>query len=229
MRRVLALFVMAVLAMGSAGCRGSEVTPNFSDPGSRSASPSAAGTGVSPAASSAPSSAGGVPVDQIPPGRPTSWVPAGVPTTGKYQEPGDVVPKFTLAMFEHTEAGALAVAGYYVDGLNWALATQDPIAFLVICDSARCKSNGDIHRGYKSKNQHVVGARGRADVPTLLRAKESSGAEWVVRVKVASAAGRLLDESGTTIRRETASEDVLDIRTQWNGRMWRISDVFLAG
>ncbi|MEP6851355.1 MAG: hypothetical protein ABJA87_01620, partial [bacterium] len=54
-----------------------------------------------------------VPVDQIPPGNPASWVPAGVPTAAKYKEPGDVVPMFTRAMFQRTDTGALAMAGYY--------------------------------------------------------------------------------------------------------------------
>jgi hypothetical protein len=152
-----------------------------------------------------------------------------VPTTAKWREPGDVVPTFTLAMFKNDENGALAAAHYYVDGLNWALATLDPRSYLAICDASRCKSNArDITDAYKAKGQYVKGARGSLDGASLFAAPKSSGAKWIVRVKVSIHPGSLVASDGKPVKKQGASEERLDVYARWSGRMWRISDVFLA-
>jgi hypothetical protein len=216
--------VLVGVAFTTVGCTQSDSAPNRS-----TVTPT-----HSPVSSSAPTSPSptpsrtSVPVDQIPPGRPASWVPAGVPTTAKWREPGDVVPTFTPAMFKNDENGALAAAQAYLTGVNWALATLDPKSYLVICDAARCKSNARITEGYRSKNQHVKAARASFEAPTLFVAPKGNAAQWIVRVKLSIHAGSLVSADGKTVRKQGAMTERVDVYARWSGRMWRISDVFLA-
>jgi hypothetical protein len=219
-----------VVAVGMAGCTHSDPAPNRS-----TVTPSLGSTALSASASPTPSpmpsatpSPSSVPIDQIPPGRPASWVPAGVPATAKWREPGDVVPMFTLAMFINDENGALAAAHAYLAGLNWAIATLDPRSFLAICDAAQCKTNAKINQDMKASGQHFEGGRGIFESPTLFAAPKASGAQWIVRVQASLYSGKVVDSNGKVVEQQSASKERLDVYTRWNGKMWRISDVFLA-
>jgi hypothetical protein len=170
-----------------------------------------------------------VPIDQIPPGNPPTWVPAGVPTTAPYQERGDKVPLFTQAMFQDTHTGALAAARYYLDARNWALAMVDPRPFSIVCDAPRCKADGPYFAKIKAAKRHFVGARQTPGAPKLVAAPANSGADWVVQVRLAVAAGQLLDPTGKTMESQAATSDLVNIYVKWNGKMWRISDDALAG
>ena len=118
--------------------------------------PTASST-ATPTTTAAPSSARTVPVDQIPPGRPTSWIPAGVPTTARYRQPGDVAPRFTLTMFTHNHTGALAVMKYYFDALNWDAATgATPSLYGLVCPSA-CYQEIRISKQQQTSHDHYAG------------------------------------------------------------------------
>jgi hypothetical protein len=215
--------VVGFVALASvAGCT-HDPKPNYS-----TVSP----TGISAATSPSPSpsaTSAVVPIDQIPPGNPATWVPAGVPTTAPYQERGDKVPLFTQAMFQDSQTGALAAARYYLDARNWALAMVDPKPFSIVCDAPRCKADGPYFAKIKAAKQHFVGARQTPGAPKLVAAPASSRADWVVQVRLAVAAGRLLDPIGKTMESQAATSDLVNIYVKWNGKMWRISDDALAG
>jgi hypothetical protein len=170
-----------------------------------------------------------VPIDQIPPGNPPTWVPAGVPTTAPYQERGDKVPLFTQAMFQDTHTGALAAARYYLDARNWAYALMDAKPFLVICDAAKCKNDAKFFVDGTKAGQHVVNARQRPSSPKLVPAPPTSGTDWVVQVTTSASAGRLVDRGGMTVQAQEASSDFVNIYLKWSGKMWRVTDVALAG
>jgi hypothetical protein len=214
--------VVGIVALVSvAGCT-HDPKPNYS-----SASPtSTPSTSTSTTASPTPTA---VPIDEIPPGDPATWVPAGVPTTAPYKELGDAVPMFTQAMFKDSQTGALASARYYFDARIWTLATLDPKPFLVICDATKCKADVSYFAKVKAAGQHFIGVRQRPGAPKLVAAPASSGADWVVQVNVSVGAGRLVDAAGKTVQEQKAASELVNIYLKWSGKMWRVTDDALAG
>jgi hypothetical protein len=216
------LLVLAGLTMVIAvvGCTRSHPKPNFS-----TVSPTPSAT-ASPSASATPTA---VPVDQIPPGNPASWVPTGVPTTAPFKEPGDVLPTFTPVMFTKTQEGALAMAKYYLDARNWALATNNPASFMIICDAEKCKHDAPFFTKYANARQHAVGDRGTPGPPTAFKAPSGSRAEVVVQTTVRHAAGRVVDSKGTVVHTDDAFDDPTNLFLKWTGKMWRVTGHFLVG
>jgi hypothetical protein len=245
LHRLLPPCVVAALVIGLAGCSHGDPAPNLSNAstdvlssatsGGSTAQPSSTTTPSGGSASSsvkptstASSAAPVVPVDQIPPGNPERWVPAGVPTTAPYKEPGDIVPMFTRDMFVNSQAGALATARYYLDARNWAYATMNAQPFLLICDAAKCKTDASSFAADASLGRHIAGARqthGRASVAT---APAVSRAQWLVQLRMLLASGKLVERDGTVVKTQHPEAQVVNLFLRWNGRMWRISDEFLA-
>jgi hypothetical protein len=222
--------VTLAVVVGMAGCTHSDPAPNRSTVTASLGSPGVSAS-VSPTPSPTPSatpSPSSVPIDQIPPGRPASWVPAGVPTTAKWREPGDVVPKFTLAMFSNDANGALATANYYIEARNWSAATLSAKPFLAICDAKKCQSDQSFYSALVKSNQHISGGREIPATVQAFRAPAISGARWIVRVALRIAAGNVVDPGGKTVREQSAFSERIDIYLKWSGTMWRVSDVFLA-
>jgi hypothetical protein len=223
--RAISLVSMLVgILVVVAGCTGGDPKPNFS-PATTGAASASQGASTSPGASASPTS---VPVDEIPPGNPEEWVPAGVPTTAKYKEPGDVVPKFTLDMFSNTRYGAVATANYYLDARNWAYASISAAPFLVICDAAQCKSDAKFYSDAKRKHQHVVGCRSTPSQPHILKAPASSGATWIVQVHESVVDCKVIGEHGVVAQHYPGVSLIANIYLKWNQKMWRVSDDFLA-
>jgi hypothetical protein len=219
--RLSRLSVVGLMMLCSASaCTSGDPKPNYS-----TVVPTAA-TLTSPAESS---SLEPVPIDKIPPGSPESWVPAGVPTSAPFKEAGDKVPMFTLAMFSDKQVGALAAARYYLDARNWADALLDPKPFLIICDAAKCKNDAVALTRLKRAGQYVTGVREFPGAPSVVKGPSTSGADWVVQVKLSVTAGRLLDKQGTTLKTESASSELTNIYVTWNGKMWRVTGDYLAG
>jgi hypothetical protein len=215
------LFALAGLTMVIAvvGCTRSDPKPNFS-----AVSPTPSVT-ASASASATPTA---VPVDQIPPGNPASWVPAGVPTTAPFKEPGDVLPTFSPVMFTKTQEGALAMAKYYLDARNWALATNNPAAFMIICDAEKCKHDAPFFTNRAKAGQHRVGGRETPGPPIAMKAPAGSNAEVVVQTTIKIAAGKVVDEKGKVVRTDEALDDPTNLYMKWTGRMWRVTGDFLG-
>jgi hypothetical protein len=132
-------------------------------------------------------------------------------------------------MFVNNQAGALAAAHYYLEARNWTLASLDARTFQIICDASKCKRDTTIYSTIKSRRQHVQGARAKFQAPSVLVAPKVSSAQWVVRVSVSLGRGAILNSKNQLVERQSASTQSLDLYARWSGRMWRISDVFLAG
>jgi hypothetical protein len=171
----------------------------------------------------------GVPVDQIPPGRPASWVPTGVPTVAPWKEPGDVLPTFSPLLFGHDVAGAYAAAFYYRDSRNWALATLSAQPYLAICDASKCASDATALTAARIAQQHVTGSRLTFSAARLVRPPAAVKAEWVFQSRQTYSDGAVVSSSGNIVLRTKATSFVANLHLQWNGRMWRVSDVFIAG
>lgn len=201
-------------------------TPSASGPDSTRSAASATAT-TTAAASPTPTptpTPDTVPVDEIPPGRPASWIPAGMPTAAPWREPGDVLPMFTLAMFEDTPAGAVAAARFYIDARNWAFATLDPTAFLLVCKSEGCQRNANRFRHSAAVHEHIVGGRFLGNDPVLRRAPHASAAEWVVRVNITIEAGQRVDASGSAVETQPQASQINDLYMHWGGKRWIVND-----
>lgn len=214
-----------VLAVAIAGTNWALTACTPTGPKTNYASAPASAVGVSSVPASA---AGPVPVDQIPPGNPASWVPAGVPTTAQWQEPGDTVPTFNTAIFTHNRTGALAAGIYYIAAKNWALATLDSQPFVLICDAAVCQRSAQLFATYRARGRHVVGARQTGTNWSARAASPGSGAEWVVEVRLQVHSGRLVDESGRASNEQQAHPLKAALLMSWSGDMWRVHDDGLA-
>jgi hypothetical protein len=136
---------------------------------------------------------------------------------------------FTLDMFDDTQLGALDAARYYIDAENWSTASMNGSADLAICDDKRCHSNAVATNSLAKTGRHVVGQRITTDAPTLLPAPSVSTADWVVQVKEVLAPGKLVDGSGKTLNSAGKSTRLLNLYMKWNGKMWRVIQIALAG
>lgn len=151
-----------------------------------------------------------------------------MPTIAPWKGPGDVLPVFTLAMFEHTPQGAMATAKSYADARNWAVATLNPTPILLLCQSDSCKQSGEMISRYAAKRQHIVGARQVLLDRTLLRARDGSGAEWVVRAHLLITKGAVINPSGSIAQTQPQLTQLNDLYLRWNGKLWVVQDDALA-
>jgi hypothetical protein len=231
----------AVLVIGLAGCSLGDPPPNLSNAstdvrssamsGGSTAQPSSTASRSRAVPSSSATSSGAastsapvVPVDQIPPGNPERWVPAGVPTTAPYKEAGDVAPMFTRDMFVNSQAGALATARYYLDARNWAYATMNAQPFLVVCTSPGCRIDSKFYSESSAKDLHLVGGR-RRTASVASRAKDPSAAEALtIRAHVKVDRGSLVNASNRVIRQQKPSSQVIDLLLDWEGGRWHVAD-----
>ena len=167
-------------------------------------------------------------MDQIPPGHPTSWVPAGVPTTARYKEPGDVVPRFTLDMFKNGYSGALAVMTYYFDAVNWDAATgATPSIFSSFCPSA-CDQETQSSRERSNNGEHYSGGRYLPGSPTLVRPPASHHATWAGQFDVTVGAGRLVSATGRTVKTFQKSRISLELDASFNGKVWNVVEIYFV-
>ncbi len=227
-----ALGALAALSLTLVGCGGGSSNPDPTPSGSTSGASTTASTSAPTSAprSSSPT-ATQVPVDQIPPGNPKSWVPAGVPTVAKYKEPGDVVPMFTQAMFKRTDTGALAMAGYYLQARDWALATSSSIPYMIICDADACVRSAEFIKSKARIGQHVEGQRYAPGPPTVLRAPSTltPPADFIVQLRLTTKAGRLVDAKGKVLERAGSYTTKVNLYMKWSKKMWRVVGDFLVG
>ena len=218
---VVAFGVLAVVILS--GCSGTShpVAPKTLNETTSSSASAVARPSPSPSPSTKV-----VPVDQIPPGNPESWVPAGVPTKGPFQETGDEVPKFTRPMFEDTELGARRMADYYQQAENWAYALGDPTPYLIVCDAKICARNASNARRERSLGRHLI--RGRTSLVTGVTFPnlKSADADFIIQRTLSVAAGKVVDSSGNMVRPTKKSELTLNFYMKWNGKMWRITEIF---
>lgn len=150
--RAALVCLTAAVCMAIAGCSG---------PGARSADPSASSTQVSataatgtspgPAASTAPA-----PVVTTP------AVPADVRTTGpNLTHPGERPPVMPLLATEHTAAGAIAFATFFIRTIDWGYASTSA-AYMKHYALTSCIGCESIELGIDhedQKNRHFVGDR----------------------------------------------------------------------
>jgi len=221
---VVAFGVLAVVILS--GCSGTShpVAPKTLN----QTTSSSASTVARPSPSPSPST-NVVPVDQIPPGNPESWVPAGVPTKGPFQETGDEVPQFTRPMFSNERKGANAVALYYVDALNWSFALgEDPTPLLAVCDSDRCLQNSRVAAKNRALHRHLIGGRLHLTSVAILDRPPGTGADFVFKLGLSIAASTLVDSAGKVVTKSASKSLAVNLYLKWNETMWRVIGDYLA-
>ncbi|UQX87610.1 DUF6318 family protein [Jatrophihabitans telluris] len=168
-------------------------------------------------------------MDQIPPGRPAEWVPAGVSTTAPFRETGDVLPRFNLAMFTNDQAGAVAASKYYLSASNWSLASNSASATEAICDDATCRSNAEVLRSHQKRGYHFEGGRQQMLSSAVFKSDDAPRAEWIVQIGLKFAATVTVNAQGVVVKVEPAGRAVENVYLRWSGSMWRVSGLYLAG
>jgi hypothetical protein len=152
----------ALLSLAAGGCT-AEPKPNTS-----TATPTATATGS--------------PRSTTPAADPTPTVPADVPTTGtnllaKREQP-PVMPAIAL---QHTDAGAMAFAKFYLQTVDWGYATTNAsyMRHYYDKDCVRCKILDDAITSVQRAKQKFIGGRSHITRVDSFAAK-TNGSDLVV-------------------------------------------------
>ena len=141
-----------------------------------------------------------VPVDQIPPGNPASWVPAGVPTTAKYKEPGDVVPKIHPSHVQEHLQRRSRRDGLLLRSRQLGRRNRRHTINLQAFLSNGLRPRGEILTATDcSPAQHYQGGRYISGSPTIIPHPKGHGATWAGQFHVTVARGKLLGTKGQIV------------------------------
>jgi hypothetical protein len=114
---------------------------------------------------------------------------------------------------QHTHAGAVAFARYWVETLDWADATMDTklarTGFETSC--SECELLVEAIDAARSKGDHMVG--GRASIHEASIVVDAALRQFVVDVSFSIAANIVVDAAGKTISRQPAVPS-------WTYRLW---------
>ena len=231
-RARVALLLWPLVAAGCSGGSGPHPSSSAEPTSSSATSTAVASTTTDAPTTSAtpssilPSAQGTVPIDQIPPGHPLQWVPAGVPTKAKYKELGDVVPKFNRIMFENSAAGAISTVQYFLQALNWDSAVPHTTrAYEIVCTTSVCEQFAEESHRESRLGLHVSGYRIRATSAfNITPAPVGSHANWVVQVELTTAPGSQISASGRVVLKAQQSSFKDALFLSWSGKRWIITD-----
>jgi len=217
------LSVVACLVVILSGCTGTSHT--LTAKASSDSSSATVSSSVKPSAKAKPI----VPVDQIPPGDPDSWIPAGVSTKAPFRESTDVIPTFRRVMFRDELSGARAMAVYYLEALNWSAAMgEDPTPFAIVCDADRCLKNKQVMDKSRSLSRHLVGSRQHYGASSVSAAPSGTKADFIVQIHLKIDAGKFVESTGKVIRQSGPQTMIANLYMRWSGTMWRVVGDYLA-
>jgi Family of unknown function (DUF6318) len=161
----------------------------------------------------------------------SSHVPSPTPSrtgplpTGPGVRPGETPPLPNSLALEHSEAGALQFAAYYVQTLDWSFATTDSY-LLKRVSATSCKACARYEKSLddlRSSGGYVSGGRFRMTTALLVPNSSRIASEYVVQV--------VLVQQPVTIHRLSASPSAVTARAQtttsrvyvsWIGTGWRV-------
>jgi hypothetical protein len=171
------------------------------------------GGGVTRESSAGPSAAATSP-------RPTN------PATGGFNlRPGDKPPVLTAGAKTHTAAGAKAFATYFVQAVDWGLATTDPYLISAISAPSCRACAGYIQSltAMRTRGDSVHGARIQVVSGTVMRGtlpvKADYGVELVIRedAPVHVSAGSAAPSTDTR-----ANQDYARVYLDWTAGGWQV-------
>jgi hypothetical protein len=124
------------------------------------------------------------------------------------------------------DAGAVAFVKYYVDVLDWVLASRDASGFDDVCLPAnvQCERLRSSVEYLRRENATQYGGRTTAAIASGLTVSNPGANVKVVRTRVLIEPADIRDSSGTVLDSRGAYDMVVDFRMEWNGSRWRMAD-----
>jgi hypothetical protein len=154
------------------------------------------------------------------PARPT--IPADVPRTGpnlKYK--GEQPPVMPVAATQHTQAGAVAFAEFFIKTMDWGYASVSSTYmrhyFTAACKI--CDGLADGIDGIRQKHQHVYGNRFDTSASTAM-AGGANGAEYSTDVKCEVTSAEIVDSRGMFVDGQPALSVVERVGARWSHDQW---------
>ena len=185
------------------------------------------------AAAACTSSGGGS--DTFTPAPPTSTATTPSPTpsrtgpltTGAGVAPGEQPPQLGPFEKQHTSAGAISFAGFYIKALDWSFATSDPYLLKEV-GAATCEYCEKAIAGLEKVQAgggHITGSRIRLDSSELQSFKGKIKADFIVKVASTQQAGAIVYPTATTDK-TGLSHDVSFVYVSWVDRGWKVMGDF---
>jgi hypothetical protein len=148
-------------------------------------------------------------------------------TTGPNVRPGEQPPVLPDAAKEHSPAGALLFAGYYLKALDWSIATNDPYLVEKI-SAANCSACNRAISGLKSlrgRGGHVVGGRIQVTSAKIVTGTFKIRSELVVEVFANEETVVLVEPSSARTTARSVRNDASLVFLSWAADDWKVIDV----
>lgn len=163
-----------------------------------------------------------------PPGPASPTVPADVPSTGpNLRSPGEQPPVMPLEATQHTPAGALAFAKFFIQTIDWGFATTSGayMRHYYAPSCVECRSHADGLDNTRTAGERYLGSRF-----TLTGArstgvgKQSADASALLAFDISSAA--VLDSSNHPVSSDIARSGVQrQVWLAWKATHWTVVDM----
>jgi hypothetical protein len=155
----------------------------------------------------------------------TSPRPTSPATVGLNLRPGEKPPVLAAAAKTHTAAGAVSFATYFVQAVDWGLATTDPYLISPISAPSCRACAGYIQSltAMRAQGDSVRGARIQVVSGALLRGSLPVNAEYGVQVvireeaPVAASAGSAAPSTDSR-----ANQDYAGVYLDWTAGGWQV-------
>jgi hypothetical protein len=139
--------------------------------------------------------------------------------------PGEKAPVLPALARQHTQAGAVAFARYWVETLDWAYASMDTSlarrGFAASCSECR-QLVGAIDRS-RRLDRYVRGGRSIVHSSTAVEPDSKDNAEYVVDVTFAVEKGQVVSSDGSIVGSEPANPHfVFRLWIRWYASGWLI-------
>jgi hypothetical protein len=164
------------------------------------------GSGGDPTAS-APVTGSTVISHSVPPHPASPTVPADVPTTGpNLLKAGEQPPVMPLEASQHTPAGAIAFAKFFIQTIDWGFATTSGAYmrhyFLSSC--IECASHADSLDKTRKAGEHYLGSRFAIRSISSVRSDRRDGSEASAKVLFDLTSMEVLNSSGAFVSGDIA-------------------------
>ena len=155
----------------------------------------------------------------------TSARPTGPATVGPNLQPGEKPPVLAAAAKTHTAAGAKSFATYFVQAVDWGMATTDPYLISAVSEPScrACQGYVQSLTAMRAQGDSIRGARIQVVSAGIMRGtlpvKADCGVELVIRQQIAVAvpAG-----SAAPTTDGGADQDYARVYVDWTGAGWRV-------
>lgn len=184
--------------------------------------PAAPPTSGAPSPSMSPSSS---PSSSSAPAPTASPARTGPLTTGPGVRPGEKPPVESAIAKQHTAAGALLFARYFIEALDWSIATNDTYLIEQV-SSPRCTACDNYISGFeqlRSKNEFERGGRISVGASRIVQGVFRTKADYVIEFGLRDSGAVVMGTaSPTPFATTTASVYRSLVFVSWTGRGWQV-------